>query len=564
MKKDDLNNEYLENINRRLNSLEKRIELLESNNDKIIQPQPSNILETEDSDYVDLKFSISTPFETKLGEYGLAWLGNIVLFFAIVFLWQYFNDAGKPLISLLVGGFSILGVFLFSYFSRKSYIYLSFLFNLFGFIILYFVALRLHFFSDKPLISNLYIATFLILIAIGSQLFFAYKRKSQILAGMAFTFAIFTAFMCDQTQLFFLISIATTGLVLFSFWKYNWWQTLTITLIITYFIYLIWLLKNPVSLVKSPSDLTYYYAFFYFSITTIIYSLVAFKKPNIEHTEKSIISTILISGIAYSIVLLVLVISHYPNSFVPFFIAISIYGVVYSILLKFYSQWKYAPALFALYGFVAISVAIFGVYHFPDCFLLLTYQSFLVLALALWYRSHIITLMNTFLLIFLVLIYYKISGSIQVVNFSIPIVAFLSARIINWKKERLNIKTEFIRNMYLFVLFFTLLYATYKGLPGYFITISWLIISGIYFGLSILLKNIKYRWMAMANLLVSAIYLFLVDMAKIELIYRILAFLVFAIVSIFISTYYVKKLKKKEVDTIIEKTDNRDELTSKK
>ncbi len=368
MKPDDLNNEYFEIINSRLNSLEKRIELLESNKEKIIQTQPSNILETEDSEFVDIKFSISAPFETKLGEYGLAWLGNIVLFFAIVFLWQYFNDSGKPLISLIVGGISIIGVFLFSYFSRKSYTYLSFIFNIFGFIILFFVILRLHFFSNKPIISNLYIATFLILVAIGTQLFFAFKRHSQILAGLAFTFAIFTAFVCDQTQLFFLISIATTGLVFYSFWKYNWWRTLTFTLIITYIIYLIWLLKNPVSLVKSSNDLTYYFAFFYFSLTTIIYSLVAFKKPNVEHTERSIISTILISGIVYSILLLVLVLSHYPNSFVPFFIAISIYGIVYSILLKFYSLWKYAPALFALYGFVAMSVAIYGVCHFPDSF----------------------------------------------------------------------------------------------------------------------------------------------------------------------------------------------------
>jgi membrane protein implicated in regulation of membrane protease activity len=51
--------------------------------------------------------------------------------------------------------------------------------------------------------------------------------------------------------------------------------------------------------------------------------------------------------------------------------------------------------------------------------------------------------------------------------------------------------------------------------------------------------------MAIANLLVSAIHLFLVDLAKIDMIYRILAFLFFAFVSIVISVYYVKKLKKK-------------------
>jgi hypothetical protein len=136
------------------------------------------------------------------------------------------------------------------------------------------------------------------------------------------------------------------------------------------------------------------------------------------------------------------------------------------------------------------------------------------------------------------------------VNFAIPVVAFLSARIINWQKERLNIKTDFIRNIYLFTLFFSLLYATYKGLPGQYITVAWLLVGGIYFGLSILVKSIKYRWMAMANMLVCAFHLFLVDLATTDLIFRILAFLVFAIISITISTYYVRKLKNNDSELI--------------
>jgi len=91
-----------------------------------------------------------------------------------------------------------------------------------------------------------------------------------------------------------------------------------------------------------------------------------------------------------------------------------------------------------------------------------------------------------------------------------------------------------------------LLYATFKGLPGQYITVTWLLISGVYFVLSILIRSIKYRWMGMANLIVSAFYLFLVDMAKTDLIFRILAFLAFAIISIGISTFYVKKLKKRD------------------
>jgi membrane protein implicated in regulation of membrane protease activity len=246
--------------------------------------------------------------------------------------------------------------------------------------------------------------------------------------------------------------------------------------------------------------------------------------------------------------LLALVFIHFPTSYVPFFTAISIYCVAYSVILKLYSPWKYSPALYALFGFVAISVTIFGIYHFPDAFLLLICQSFLVLALALWYRSYLITLMNTILMVTLVIVYYNLAGTLQAVNFSIPVIAFSSARIINWQKERLNIKTDFIRNIYLFTLFFSLLFATYKGLPGQYITVSWLLIAGVYFGLSIFIKSIKYRWMAMGNLLVAAFYLFLVDLAKIDLIFRILIFLAFAITSIVISTYYVKKLKHKTED----------------
>ena len=54
--------------------------------------------------------------------------------------------------------------------------------------------------------------------------------------------------------------------------------------------------------------------------------------------------------------------------------------------------------------------------------------------------------------------------------------------------------------------------------------------------------------MAMANLIVAAFYLFLVDLASIDLIYRILIFLFFAITSIIISVYYVNKLKNKSID----------------
>jgi hypothetical protein len=131
-------------------------------------------------------------------------------------------------------------------------------------------------------------------------------------------------------------------------------------------------------------------------------------------------------------------------------------------------------------------------------------------------------------------------------NFSFPVVAFFSARIINWQKERLKIKTELIRNTYLVLIFLTMLYAVYKAVPGQYVTLSWTMISVLYLLLSIFLKNVKYRYMMFATLIATAFYLFAVDLARIGMIYRIVAFLSLAIITIGISVYYVNKIKKKK------------------
>ncbi len=550
MDSDFVKKEDFDRILTRLNSLEERIGRLESGREPLKQPPAFLREETDEKDieFSDLNISISSLFETKLGEYGLAWLGNIVLFFAIVFLWQYFNDAGQPVTSFIVGVVAVAGIFMMSGYFRKSYTYMSYMFYLSGFVILYFILFRLHYYTANPLLTSNGLAVVLLLALSGMQYFLAVKKQSAVLAGLAFILAMITAFVSDSTHPFFLISIVITGLAVYSFWQYNWWKPMIFILCVTSLTYLVWMLTDKTSLVKRSDDLTFHFAFAYFSITTAIYSLVVLRKPGKSYPDYSVLMTVLFSGMSYSVLILVLVFSYFPNAYIPFFTVISVYSIVYSVFLKFYSPWKYSPALFALYGFFAISVTINGIYHFPDSFMLLICQSFLVLVVALWYRSHIITLINTFLLLFLALGYYRISGELNSVNFSIPVVAFMSARLINWQKERLNIKTDFIRNIYLFTLFFSMLYATYKGLPGQYITVTWLFVAGVYFGLSILIKSIKYRWMGMANLLVSAFYLFLVDMAKTDLIFRILAFLAFAIISIGISAYYVRKLKNKETE----------------
>jgi hypothetical protein len=169
--------------------------------------------------------------------------------------------------------------------------------------------------------------------------------------------------------------------------------------------------------------------------------------------------------------------------------------------------------------------------------------------MALWFRSRIIVVMNLFLFLLLLATYSAGKTNLTLVNFSFALVAFLSARIIKWQKDRLNIKTDLIRNTYLVILFFILLYALYKAVPGQYVTLSWTSAAVLYFLLSIVLKNVKYRYLAIATVIATALYLFAVDLAKIGMVFRIIAFLFLAIISIAISAYYVRKVRKSQRET---------------
>ena len=122
-------------------------------------------------------------------------------------------------------------------------------------------------------------------------------------------------------------------------------------------------------------------------------------------------------------------------------------------------------------------------------------------------------------------------------------VALASARILNWKKERLILKTDVLRNLYLVIAFFAVLYGLYHAVPGQYISLSWTMAAVAYFLMSILIHNVKYRWMAILTIIASVIYLFLVDLASLDIRYRVAALLFLAIISLGVSIFYTKRIK---------------------
>jgi uncharacterized membrane protein len=76
------------------------------------------------------------------------------------------------------------------------------------------------------------------------------------------------------------------------------------------------------------------------------------------------------------------------------------------------------------------------------------------------------------------------------------------------------------------------------------VSLSWLGAAVFYFVMSLFLKNKKYRWMAILTIFLAVIYVFVVDMARLEAGYRMLSFLALGVVLLVISLLYARSRKK--------------------
>lgn len=534
-------------INQRLEKLEKRLTKLES---LFEEGEYRHATVDDEADMprmtVNIGDSGESLLESRIGEFGLAWLGNIVLFFGIIFLAQYMTNIRQPLISALIGFAAFGGILALSRGLKGSYSYMSFLFGVFGQLLLFYVTLRLHFFTADPVIPWKGFGVTLLLVVIAVEVFLAFRKTSEFYASLALIMMITTAVISDTTHIMLPVSTLAGAGTVYLFYRFGWYRILIIAILLTYFTLLMWILNNPLVGNQVQGMATHQYSYVYLLACAGIFSLAALVHKSTRFPDRMILVVILLNGLMFSSLLLLWVVAFFPKDYLWLFISITLFCIPYSIILKRFSDWKYSPALYALYGFVAISITIYGLYNFPRAYLLLSIQSFLVVSIAIWYRSRIIIVMNVFLFLTILISYLATSASNNIINFSFPIIAFLSVRVITWQKARLNIQTELIRNTYLLTVFFATLYALYQAVPGPFVTLSWTVAGVVFFALSLLLRSVKYRWMALAAFIATALYLFAVDLAKVELIFRIVAFLFLAIISIGISIYYVKKVKKKQ------------------
>ncbi len=413
--------EELELVKNRLTQIEASLENLNVQNVHLKKDESAG----DDEDFeIKLPFSAKGSIEFSVGEYGMAWLGNIVLFFGITFLVGYLQKAEYAIFSVIAGFLAGAGIYAFSYLTRNSYIYLSKLLAFNGHFLVFYFTLRLHFFQDNPIIKNEFLGLLLLLIVVGVLFYKALQKKSQLMLGIVLIMLLITGIVSNSIHFSSAVTAFTALISIILYYRFGWLKLTFIFILLTYITHLNWLLNDPFignspEFIASPGV-----GYVYFIATGLIFSMLALIPKKMEISSDFIITSLILNGLSFTVIMAIIIVTFFGKSYVPIFAAITFFCLIYSIILQKYSDIKIMASMYALYGFLALSVAIYGSFGLPESYLFLTLQSLLVVSMALWFRSKFIVLMNTLLFIGIMILYIYGPENINSTNFALMLVAY--------------------------------------------------------------------------------------------------------------------------------------------
>lgn len=539
------NNSALQEILDHLKKLDGRISKIE--NQLTGQPVDYEIEEIIEEVKKTEKPGRDEELEFEIGQFWAAKVGIWVLIIGLASLLTLpFEGVSStlPPIAGFVLSFLMLG---FSRIKKESFVHLSGYLVGGGFVVLYIAVMRLHYFGIEKSISSLPIIIALLLIVSGITITTGIRRNSFNISGLGITLGYVTAIVgATPYFIFIVISILAATLVYLNL-KYEWNFLLFYGMFLAYLTHLIWFINNPfigntvVTLMEPQSNLLF-----------ILLYVVIFSFANLldrkDKNEDIITSgfTLLNVGAGYGLLFLMTLITT-PAAFSVYHLTASV--VLMGIAIAFWTKRKnmYSTFFYAMVGYSALSVAIIGQFEKPDFIIWLCWQSLLVVSTAVWFRSKYIILANFVIFLLIFLAYLLVGETIGGISISFGMVALLSARILNWQKDRLELKTEQMRNAYLLSALLIIPYSLYEMIPSGLVSLSWIGVSIIYYILSLLLHNKKYRWMALATFMLTAIYVFVLGITSTETSLKIISFLVLGAVLIIVSLLYSRnRLKNKQ------------------
>jgi hypothetical protein len=483
--------------------------------------------------------------ELQLGQNWFAKVGIALLALGVVFLLTFPYHGLPPALPSLVGYLLVGGIVALSRYWRRSYEQVSRYLLGGALLLLYFTTLRLSRFTVDPAITSTTIQVALLLLVVGVNLVVAARRESQYLAGIHLALGYFTALLAGEAYFTFTILTVLCVLAVYFRIRFNWSGIPLIGISLTLLTHFLWATNNPVfgnsfQLVYTPEG-----NLLFLLLYAIIFGVGGLLVREWEEVAFEIFNALL-NGLGFYSLLLLFTLTTFRAHAVDWHLAASAVFLALSVAYWIRRQSKYITFIYAMLGYGALSIGIIVQFRMPDFFVWLCWQSIIVLSTAVWFRSRFIVVSNIVIYGLVLVAYLFTAGTVSVVSIGFGIVALLSARILNWQRDRLELRTEMMRNVYLASALFIIPYTLYRSLPSGYVSLSWLAVALGYYLISRLLKSRKYRWMALLTTALTILYVFFIDLVGIDPTLRIISFLVLGSALLVISMVYSRRTQRQE------------------
>lgn len=479
--------------------------------------------------------------EFVVGQNWLASVGILVLTCGVGFALSL-PLAGLPPAVPSIAGFAVVVWLLFLAGRwRTSFALVAGYFRGAAMGLLYFSTLRLFFFGATHAMEvDSAVGRVLLTSVVVASLTVAMHRKSVWLLGLALFTGLMTV-VAVGTPSFVFVGIASLfAVAAYAIVKHDWPWLLVFVIPAGYFAHLLWLLNRPWSgrpleIVATP---------FAGPCVVLAYVLIIAmgslpRHDRAEEDPPTVIAVLLNCGAGYGLFALA-TLGTAPGLLGPAHFVAS--AVFLGLALAFWrsEQSRIATFFYAMTGYLALSVALGRLIPVPTLFIWLSGQSLLVVATALWFRSKLIVVGNFFIYLGIVLAYTAVARDESGISIGFGVVALLTARILRWQQERLELKTEMMRNAYLASAFIVFPYSLYHLVPRAFVTVSWVSVAVAYYLMNLIVRSPKYRWMGHLTLLLTALYVIVIGIFQLSAAYRIGSFLVLGTVLLVVSLIFTQ------------------------
>lgn len=464
--------------------------------------------------------------ELVVGQKWFAHAGILVLAIGAAFALSLPYPHLPAAVPSLVGYGVVAVLFLVARAWTRSFELLSHHLRAAGMALLYFATLRLFYFGAQPAMSlDSPLGRILLLVAAGVNLAIALYRRSNYLVIVALPMACITALLLALPALCFGVLIASCLLVSWCRTRLAWQAPLIWFIPLVYLTHLAWALNNPlrggeIGFIKEPA----LGVFMVLVYGVILGTAPLLRKDRAQEGSLEAAGALLNAAGCYGVFLLHSLTALESGVAAGHLLA-SLLFLGMAILFWVVQHGQATCFIYAMTGYTALSMAILQAFEVPDVFVWLSLQSLVVVTTALWFRSPFIIVANFFIYLAIVLAYVAITRQETGISLGFGLVALVSARIMAWQRERLQLKTELMRNAYLVSAFLVFPYSLYHLFSSAYVAVAWVGLAGIYYLLNTVLGNPKYRWMGHFTLLLTVLYVLVIGIIQLGPTQRIFSFL---------------------------------------